>query len=236
MYIAICWRFVDLQNICLITNLLTVNWQQSTVYYEKWRCILLCIFVGVSCSIMNYIQFLREYFMRTLYHIKVVGCWKKIGSLSNMNTTSMAIEASGASDGQVQIVDTNPQGKILPWSHSRLPYVKGSVVSYKEDVYVALGDQNAGYPGKTTDLMMFMLFRRPERTHTIAIYVQGAMTLAQLLLLQTWSVWDVAVITLLFNYYILWELVVLWLQHRNIMARMFHSSTVGSSYTSVGTE
>jgi len=183
--------------------------QHDYLYFDQIRCMLLIGYLFINSFVMLFANELSTSFNELYLQSQMLGCWRYYNELKDrkplLSTGKNKRKNHAVKDENMNSSTDEVDGNQYEiWSPKHRPYLKGSIVSHKNKVYIAIGEQNTAEPGHLIHYFLFILFAKPERTHKVVVMVQAIVVVSQLALVFNSKHVIVYGIMLLFNYYILY--------------------------------
>ncbi len=209
------------------------------VFYDKFRCVISALYITFNTCFILYLQFCWHNRYKLMYHVRFVGGWEKIHSKSILaatyasssptttTTTAMAASNSPSSSTHQEISEKNVEklvsmadlskieSEVQEWNKDLIPYGRASIVKWEGNMYLAMGEHNIENPTDFDSTILNRLYGRPDKAHATFVYFQALITITQLLFLNS-TYWDSIILTLFFNYYIMYWCVGFWIEWKHL--------------------
>jgi len=183
--------------------------QHDYLYFDQIRCMLLIGYLFINSFAMLFANELSTSFNELYLQSQMLGCWRSYSEFKDPKfLTDKTKRTKHEKKEKENMTNTEElDGKQYDvWSPNRCPYLKGSIVTHKNKVYIAIGERNTAEPGHLIPYFLFVLFAKPERTHKAVVMVQAIVVVSQLALVFNSKHVIVYGIMLLLNYNILYYL------------------------------
>lgn len=189
--------------------------QHDYLYFDSVRCAIIVLYITLNSFVMLFAHLLCTSFHELYLHSQMLGCWRVCGATRRASPISDESEEESEGNGHAESdsdestskphsKSTRDDERVGTWSREAGPYERGVVVRHRGKHYVAIAALNSAQPGLYLPWLIYVLFGRPERVHTILILAQSVVVLSQLCLLLNSSAWSTYAVMLGCSYGVLY--------------------------------